>query len=100
MDLQFSPLAARTDAITAAADVNGYTDPNIYIANVIESLQVDGGARKSRNLRESAVSDSEQGYRVISRVEDLPAVEFNREKSANDWKKWRGRRGSNPRPPT
>jgi len=30
--------------LSANAHGNGYTDPNIYIANVIESVQVDGGA--------------------------------------------------------
>ena len=29
--------------LSANAHGNGYTDPNIYIANVIESVQVDGG---------------------------------------------------------
>jgi len=30
--------------LSANAHGNGYTDPNIYIANVIESVEVDGGA--------------------------------------------------------
>lgn len=30
--------------LSANAHGNGYTDPNIYIANAIESVQVDGGA--------------------------------------------------------
>jgi hypothetical protein len=30
--------------LSANAHGNGYSDPNIYIANVIESVQVDGGA--------------------------------------------------------
>ncbi len=30
--------------LSANAHGNGYTDPNIFIANVIESVQVDGGA--------------------------------------------------------
>jgi hypothetical protein len=34
--------------LSANAHGNGYTDPNIYIANVIESVQVDGGAYNVR----------------------------------------------------
>ncbi len=30
--------------LSANAHGNGYTDPNIYVANVIESVEVDGGA--------------------------------------------------------
>jgi hypothetical protein len=30
--------------LSANAHGNGYTDPNIYIANVVESVEVDGGA--------------------------------------------------------
>jgi hypothetical protein len=33
--------------LSANAHGNGYTDPNIYIANVIESVEVDGGGVKS-----------------------------------------------------
>ena len=34
--------------LSANAHGNGYADPNIYIANVIESVQVDGGAYNVR----------------------------------------------------
>jgi hypothetical protein len=34
--------------LSANAHGNGYSDPNIYIANVIESVQVDGGAYNVR----------------------------------------------------
>ena len=34
--------------LSANAHGNGYADPNIYIANVIESIQVDGGAYNVR----------------------------------------------------
>jgi hypothetical protein len=35
--------------LSANAHGNGYTDPNIYIANVIESVEVDGGAFNVRD---------------------------------------------------
>ena len=34
--------------LSANAHGNGYSDPNVYIANVIESVQVDGGAYNVR----------------------------------------------------
>jgi hypothetical protein len=34
--------------LSANAHGNGYTDPNIYVANVIESVEVDGGAYNVR----------------------------------------------------
>ena len=34
--------------LSANAHGNGYTDPNIYIANAIESVQVDGGSVNAR----------------------------------------------------
>ena len=53
--------------LSANAHGNGYTDPNIYIANAIESVQVDGGAF---NVRE--------GNHALNLATDLCAAPASR----------------------
>jgi hypothetical protein len=58
--------------LSANAHGNGYTDPNIYIANVIESVEVDGGAF---NVREGNHALSlATTYALRSQLEPFLAV--------------------------
>jgi hypothetical protein len=87
--------------LSANAHGNGYADPNIYIANVIESVQVDGGAYNVREGNHALNLAAIYGLRshldpfltLIGDDRDITAT-AGMSPSANSWGAMEGSRGN------